>query len=187
MIIGVLGFQGSVIEHYNSIKKTIAKPLIVKTINELNNCDALIIPGGETTNLRKIIPLNLKKTIMRKAKKGFPIYGTCAGAILLSKKIKNEKSFMPLIDVEIQRNAYGSQLESFEEKIKIIGLKEKFNAIFIRAPIVKKILSKKTQTLASVNNNPVLLKQKNILISTFHPELTNDTRIHELFIKMIQH
>jgi pyridoxal 5'-phosphate synthase pdxT subunit len=185
MNIGVLAFQGSFAEHLNSIKVLGHTPISVKSIEQLNQCKALIIPGGETTNLRKVISIELKKEILKKARKGFPIYGTCAGAILIAKKIESEKSFMPLIEVEIQRNAYGSQLNSFEEKIKINGLEKKFNAVFIRAPQIKKILSKKVEVLAFCQKKPVLLKQKNILISMFHPELINDLRIHELFLKTI--
>ncbi|MBN2127804.1 MAG: pyridoxal 5'-phosphate synthase glutaminase subunit PdxT [Candidatus Diapherotrites archaeon] len=190
MKIGVLSFQGSFVEHLNSIKALGHTPIAVKTAEQLNQCKALILPGGETTNLRKVIPFSLKKEIMSKAKKGFPIYGTCAGAILLAEKIEDEISFLPLIEVEIQRNAYGSQLDSFEEKIEInaegfSNKEKKFPAVFIRAPQIKKIFSKKVKVLAYCNKKPVLLRQKNILISTFHPELTNDLRIHEFFLKMI--
>jgi pyridoxal 5'-phosphate synthase pdxT subunit len=190
MNIGVLAFQGSFAEHMNSVEKIGHTPISVKSAEQLNQCNALIIPGGETTNLRKVIPIELKKEILKKAKKGFPIYGTCAGAILLAKKIESEKPFMPLIEVEIQRNAYGSQLDSFEEKIEVnangFNFKEKkFNAVFIRAPQIKKILSTKVEVLAYCQKKPVLLKQKNILISMFHPELTEDLRIHELFLKIV--
>ncbi|MFH1587939.1 MAG: pyridoxal 5'-phosphate synthase glutaminase subunit PdxT [Candidatus Diapherotrites archaeon] len=189
--IGVLSFQGSFAEHLNCIKELNLTPQKIKSVKELQKCDALIIPGGETTTLRKLlVSSGLKKEIYSKAKQGFPVYGTCAGAILLAKKINEEKPVLPLIDVLIERNAYGSQLESFEKKIKInakeFNNSEKlFNAVFIRAPQIKSILSNKVEVLAECEKKPVMLRQGNILVSMFHPELTNDLRIHEYFISLI--
>jgi len=185
MLIGVLALQGDFREHIQILKLMKIKSIEVRSKKDLDNCSALIIPGGESTTIGKLLSISgLDKEIKKRVKKGMPVYGTCAGAIVLAKKILNEKEFSPLglIDVEIKRNAYGRQVDSFEAEIEIKGI-GKLNGVFIRAPkIVKK--GKKVEVLAKFEGKPVLVKQGNILIGTFHPETEENSEIHQIFVEM---
>lgn len=185
MIIGVLAIQGAYQEHIetlNKIKEYTIESKLVKTKQDFNNLDALIIPGGESTVLSKfIVKWNLFDTILEFTKNK-PVFGTCAGAILLSKN-----GLLKVTDIELERNAYGSQINSFMSinYIKNIG---NFNCIFIRAPkIINTDYLEENSTnlnidiLSKNNNNIILIKQNNILLCTFHPELENSI-IHEYFI-----
>lgn len=163
MLIGVLAFQGGFKEHLDVLKRLKLEAIEIRSQEELNKVDGLIIPGGEST----VISEFLKNLIIP----DIPIFGTCAGCIILSK--------FGLIDVEVQRNAYGSQLDSFE-----IKLDNGVNAVFIRAPRIVEV-GKNVKILATLNNEPVLVKQGKILASTFHPELTEDLSVHKIFIDMI--
>ena len=184
MKVGILALQGDVREHIEILRKLNAKSVKVKLPEDLEGIDALIIPGGESTTIGMLIKrYGLDTKIKEKHAKGMPIYGTCAGAILLAKNIKNSKQAkLSLIDIEIERNAYGRQAESFEAKLNIKNIGN-FKGIFIRAPIVKTVYDG-AEILAEHNNFPVMIKQDNILITTFHPELTNDLRVHKLFLDM---
>jgi pyridoxal 5'-phosphate synthase pdxT subunit len=182
--IGVVSFQGSFAEHLECIRRCKAVPIAVRTVSDLSECNGLIIPGGESTTLRKILTgAGLRKAIFKRVRKGMPVWGSCAGAILLASEIEGELPFIPVAAVSVKRNAYGSQLDSFEKKISIKGFSEKFLAVFIRAPVFK---NKGMSILAYVEKNPVLLLQKNVLLTSFHPELTDDLRVHKLFIGMIK-
>ena len=186
MKVGILALQGDVREHIEILRKLNAESVKVKLPQDLEDIDALIIPGGESTTIGMLIKkYNLDTKIREKYTKGMPIYGTCAGAILLAKNIENSRQpKLSLIDIEIERNAYGRQAESFEAELNIkkIG---KFKGIFIRAPIVKTVYDG-VEILAEHNNFPVMIKQDNILITTFHPELTNDLRVHKYFLNMVK-
>lgn len=188
MVIGVLALQGGVAEHIRMLKSCSQESVEVRTVDDLLRVNALIIPGGESTTLGKLIQRNgLSKKIIEQAKRGMPIYGTCAGAILLSKKVEGNKQFkLNLIDIDIKRNDYGSQLNSFEEEIQIVNKKKPFKAIFIRAPVIKKV-GNNVQVLAKRSSEVVFARQDNILVSTFHPELSNDLRIHKYFIEFGKH
>ncbi|MBI4994562.1 pyridoxal 5'-phosphate synthase glutaminase subunit PdxT [Candidatus Peregrinibacteria bacterium] len=193
MRIGVLDIQGSVEEHISALKKCGIAPITVKTKKDLREINGLIIPGGESTTIGKLLKLyGLDKEIRKRALR-FPtsdlrplaVYGTCAGAILLAKKIANQRpDSLSLMDVEISRNAYGRQLDSFETSINIpkLGIKN-FEAVFIRAPRIKRAF-KKAKVLAEYNGKPVMVQQENLLVTTFHPELTNDLRIHKYFLEL---
>lgn len=190
--IGVLDIQGSVEEHVAMLKKCGVHPILVETERELAEIDGLIIPGGESTTITKIMKLyGLDRAICKKAQgeKGvrLPVWGTCAGVIILAR--------LGLIDMEIERNGYGRQLDSFESDISISGLgdagelgRRAFHAIFIRAPRIKhlKKASLKAEILAEYGGEPVMLRDRNLLATTFHPELTSDLRIHKYFIKIVQ-
>lgn len=180
-LIGILAIQGSVREH-SEILKDIANTKEVKNKRDFTNLDALIIPGGESTTIIKLLKqYSLDEEILNFNK---PIYGTCAGAIILARKVTNpEQESLSLIDIEIERNGYGRQFASFEQKVYIKGL-ENFNAIFIRAPIIIST-GKNVEILSYCNSNPVMCQQNNVLVSTFHSELTNDSRIHKYFLEMI--
>ena len=184
--IGVLALQGDFKEHIEMLKRCNIDAVSVRLPDELENVDGLIIPGGESTTIGNLMQRHgLDKEIIRKYKEGMAIYGTCAGAILLSKDIiGSEQPRLNLLDVSVKRNDYGRQIDSFETELSIekIG---KFKGIFIRAPVIEKIHNG-VKVLSKFNNKPVLIQKNNILASTFHPELTNDKRVHEYFVEIVK-
>lgn len=187
MKIGVLAFQGSVREHLAMLKRCRAKAQEVRSLKDLKEVDALIIPGGESTTIGKLLKTSgLDKEMKRRVKKGFPIYGTCAGAILMAKKAHGkEPDILKIMDIEVERNAYGRQKESFTTKIDVpIMKKRNIPAVFIRAPKINKV-GKKVKILAKREGEIVLAQQGNLLISTFHPEMTDDTSIHTYFLSLL--
>lgn len=189
MKIGVLGLQGDVREHASSLDSAGATPVIVKTADALASVDALVIPGGESTTIGKLLDrFELLGPLRERADEGMPLYGTCAGAILMSREIAGEQDApfrIPVLDVTTRRNAYGRQLDSFETDLAVEGLDETFRAVFIRAPIIERT-GDDVDVLASVDGDPVLVRQGRSLASTFHPEMTGDNRVHEVFISMIK-
>jgi len=184
--IGVLSLQGDFREHMQMLEKCKVDAVPVKLPEDLEDVNGLIIPGGESTAIGNLMQkYNLDKKIMQKYQSGMAIYGTCAGAILLAKDIfGSEQPRLGLLDISVARNNYGRQIDSFESELNIdkIG---KFNGIFIRAPVIEKI-DNGIKVLSRLKNNPVLIQKDNILASTFHPELTNDKRVHEYFIGMVK-
>ena len=186
--IGVLGLQGDFREHVEMLTLMGVETLVVKLPEDLELIDGLIIPGGESTTMGRIMEnVGIKDPLIDKIKSGLPVYGTCAGMILLSKKISGfEQPLLGVLDIEVERNAYGRQVESFEVDIKIEALGEKpFRAVFIRAPRIVN-LGESVEVLARYGEDPVLVKEGNILASSFHPELTKDSRIHEYFLRMVK-
>ncbi len=189
--IGIIGFQGDVSEHAELLKKAANKLEVEVSVHEVRNrtqldsVEALIIPGGESTTMFKLLKLySMYDKIIELAKNGLPVMGTCAGLILISSKTNDERvEGMGLIDTEIERNAYGRQIDSFMDDIDIKGI-GKYKAVFIRAPVISK--PGKADVLAEYKNKPVMVGQGKVLGLTFHPELTKDTRVHEYFIKMIE-
>ncbi len=200
-LIGVLGFHGSVEEHAAVLEKCGANVVLVKSMKDLGKVRGLIIPGGESTHLSKLLKANgLFDALKKRIREGMPVFGTCAGAILLAKKINGARGAKSLgaIDIEISRNAYGRQIDSFETDIKIPATGDRidgvsrryngaknFHAVFIRAPKIKKI-GRGVEILAKYGDEIVMCRRKNILISTFHPELTSDVRIHKYFIQQVR-
>ncbi|MFC1768744.1 pyridoxal 5'-phosphate synthase glutaminase subunit PdxT [Nanoarchaeota archaeon] len=186
MRIGILALQGAVREHAIILRKLNVTPVLVTRKEDLKDLDGFIIPGGESTTISDMLHLyNLHNPIKTLHKRGIPIYGTCAGAIILSKNPESKKvKPLGLIDVTLQRNAYGTQKDSFETQINIKNI-GKFHGIFIRAPIIT-AYNHNTQILSNFEDNPIMAVSDNILITTFHPELTKDTRVHELFITMVK-
>jgi 5'-phosphate synthase pdxT subunit len=193
--IGVLGIQGSIIEHVQSLnkiskgQKNKIKVRIVNNKEEIFNIDALIIPGGESTTVSKVLNDSgmYKNIIKRLQNNNLPIMGTCAGCVLLAKEItdnKGEIKSLNAMDISVERNAFGRQKESFEEDIEIKGFSSKYKAIFIRAPIIKNT-GNNCQVLAKIDNKIVMVRQGSNLALSFHPELTTDLRIHQYFIDMI--
>ena len=185
-VVGVLALQGDFREHLELLRSMKAEAREVRSVQDLRECSALIIPGGESTTISNLLDSSgLGAEIKKRAGKGMPIYGTCAGAIIIARKVLREKMFKPLnlIDIEVERNAFGRQVDSFEAEIEVKGL-GKLNGVFIRAPVIKKA-GKKAEVLASFNGKPVLVRQGNILAGTFHPEAEHNTKIHEFFLEMI--
>ncbi len=186
MLIGILALQGDFAEHKKILDKLKVENIFVKTKEDLKKIDGLILPGGESTTIGKMLKeTGIGKQIISKFKKNkLAVFGTCAGAILLSKKVIGNKVFsLGLLDAEIERNSYGTQKDSFEEKIQTeFG---ELTASFIRAPKFKK-LGKKTRVLGKIKKQPVIVQQKKILASTCHPEITLDSKLHEYFLGMIK-
>ncbi|MFA5821349.1 MAG: pyridoxal 5'-phosphate synthase glutaminase subunit PdxT [Candidatus Gracilibacteria bacterium] len=179
--IGVLDIQGSVEEHFAALEKAGAEAVLVKNKEGLKLIDGLIIPGGESTTIGKLLKESgMDKEIM---KLRVPIYGSCAGAILLAKKISGREKApnLGLMDIEIERNAYGRQTESFETEVVFDG--KKIPAIFIRAPKIKKI-GKDVKVLAMDGKDIVAVREGRFLATMFHPELTEDLSVHRYFLKM---
>uniref|UniRef100_UPI000AA60633 pyridoxal 5'-phosphate synthase glutaminase subunit PdxT n=1 Tax=Caldanaerobius polysaccharolyticus TaxID=44256 RepID=UPI000AA60633 len=187
--IGVLAVQGSVIEHVNTLKQIQGvTPVEIKAPQQIKDIDGLILPGGESTTIGKLIQdFNLKDAIIERAKKGMPVWGTCAGMILMAKKITGQdNTYLNLMDIVVKRNAYGGQLDSFATWQVIPAVSDKpLKLVFIRAPYVEKA-GKEVQVLTRVGENIVAVKQGNMLATAFHPELTDDTTFHEYFIQIVR-
>ena len=189
MKVGVLGLQGDVREHAAALEGAGSTPVVVKTHDALASVDALVIPGGESTTIGKLLDrFDLLQPIQERAAAGMPLYGTCAGAILMSREIAggHDAPFrIPVLDVVTRRNAYGRQVDSFETDLEVAGLDEPYRAVFIRAPVFE-ATGARVEILAAVDGDPVLVRQGPFLASTFHPEMTGDNRVHELFVSMIK-
>ncbi|WP_341478096.1 pyridoxal 5'-phosphate synthase glutaminase subunit PdxT [Clostridium sporogenes] len=185
MKVGVLDLQGSVAEHMKILEKIEnVEPVRVKYKEDLDDIQGIILPGGESTTLGKLLKdFHIYDTLKEKIEKGLPVWGTCAGMILLAKDIEGqEEAYFKAIDIKVKRNAYGSQLNSFfiEEMLEDID-REPIELVFIRAPYITTVGSNVT-ILKKVNGNIVAAKEKNVLVTSFHPELTEDTRFHKYFI-----
>lgn len=185
--IGVLALQGDFFEHIKILRSLDVDALEIRLPAQLDSIDGLIIPGGESTTIVQLIDIyKFREKLIKTITEGLPTWGTCAGLIVLAKKLMDHRPDpLKLMDITVQRNAFGRQVDSFESNIDITGVEgPPFNCIFIRAPIVTQV-GKNTEILAKVNNNrAVAVKEKNILGTSFHPELTKDTRVHELFLNM---
>ena len=186
MKIGVLSLQGDYEKHIKILKRLDIQTSKVRYKKDLLDIDGLIIPGGESTTLSNLI----EKESLYKPLKEFisthPVYGTCAGLILLSKNIENNskvKSFKAL-DTTLARNGWGRQINSFSKDISIKIFKNKYKGIFIRAPKISDC-GDSVNILSILNDSPIMIQQNKILGTTFHPELTDDTRIHEYFIELV--
>lgn len=186
-VVGVLALQGAFTSHQIVLNRLGVQSHQIRSLQDLAMVDALIMPGGESTTMSKILESSgLFEPIKKSVNEGMPVFGTCAGMILLSSKIidgRDDQVSLGAIDIEVQRNAYGRQLDSFEADI-VIDNAESFHAVFIRAPrIIKSALT--VEVLAKYNGDIVLAKQKNVMVAAFHPELSSDVRVHEVFIKEI--
>jgi len=188
--VGVLSLQGDFKEHVTRLEECGISALEVRFPEQLEDVDGLIIPGGESTTINKLLKkYKFKKSLDKFYRDRKPIFGTCAGLILLAKNIHGEGKGLGYIDIDVQRNAYGRQVDSFEELLDISFNQNKnggkFKSIFIRAP---KILSvgRKVEVLARLKNEIVLVRDNNVMVSAFHPELTDDLRVHRYFINMIR-
>jgi len=187
MKIGVLALQGDVSEHIKMIELAGANAVPVKTIENIKKIDGLLIPGGESTTIGKLIKnYKLEVIIKDRINEGMPVYGTCTGMILLAKKIQRFKQFtFDILDITVVRNAFGRQVNSMEIDLDVKGFDSKFHAIFIRGPVAIN-LGPDVEVLSSIPEGAVFLRQGNILASSFHPELGNDIRVHRYFLDMIK-
>lgn len=186
--VGILAVQGAVREHAAALRAIGAEPVEVRLPADMENLDALILPGGESTTMRKLIDeYGLREPILAMAQRGAPMLGTCAGMILLAERLSDgEEPFLNLLDVEVRRNAYGRQLDSFEADLDFPSLgDEPLHGVFIRAPAVTD-LGPDVEVLArDAQDRPIAVRQGSVIATTFHPELTADRRLHALFVGLI--
>lgn len=189
MKVGVLALQGDVREHIQSLLACDVEAVAVRRAEEIESIDALVLPGGESTTIAQLAEVfGIFDLIKNKIKNGMPVYGSCAGMILLAEEILDakvgQKSFGGL-DITVRRNAFGRQVDSFESDIEFNdGSEQLVRAVFIRAPWVEKV-SNEVQVLAAINAHPVAVRSNTALATSFHPELTGDHRIHRYFIEQV--
>ncbi len=185
--VGVLGLQGAVIEHVRSIEACGVEVVVVKKVEQLADLDGLILPGGESTTMRKLIDkYGFMEPLKEFANKGKPMFGTCAGLILIAKDLVDyPEPHLGLFDVTVERNSFGRQRESFEADLSIQGLDEPFVGVFIRAPHIVKA-GENVEILAKHEGRIVAAREGQFLGCSFHPELTEDHRFTELFIEMVK-
>jgi 5'-phosphate synthase pdxT subunit len=189
MKVGVLALQGDVREHIQSLLACGVEAVAVRRAQEIESVDALVLPGGESTTIAQLAEVfGIFDLIKEKITNGMPVYGSCAGMILLANEIldakEGQKSFGGL-DITVRRNAFGRQVDSFESDIAFNdGLEQLIHAVFIRAPWVEKT-SDSVEVLASVDAHPVAVRSKTALATSFHPELTGDHRVHLYFIEQV--
>jgi len=190
MKIGVLALQGDFAEHIVMLKKLGVETAEVRLPKHLDGLDGLIMPGGESTTIGKLaVAYNLMEPL-RTFGQRHAIWGTCAGAIFLSKDVKREQPLLELMDIKVARNAFGRQVDSFETDLDITELKKAtasdapYHAVFIRAPIIESVHGD-TKILCALSDGRIVAAQQGHLLATsFHPELTNDTRFHEYFLSL---
>jgi pyridoxal 5'-phosphate synthase pdxT subunit len=184
--VGVLSLQGDFREHLAALAAIGADGKEVRTPADLDAVEAMVIPGGESTTIGKLaVRFGVMEPLRQRIEDGMPVYGTCAGMILLAREVtEGEQPLLGTLDVVVERNAFGRQNESFEEELSIEGLDEPFRAVFIRAPWVAKV-GVGVEVLASVDDHPVMVRQGRILATSFHPELTEDHRLHQMLLNWI--
>jgi len=189
MKVGVLALQGDVREHIDSLLTCEVEAVPVRRASEIESIDALVLPGGESTTIAQLAEVfGIFDLLKNKINNGMPVYGSCAGMILLADQIldakQGQKSFGGL-DITVRRNAFGRQVDSFESDIAFDdGSDQLIRAVFIRAPWVEKV-SDTVQVLASIDSHPVAVRSKTALATSFHPEITGDNRIHRYFIEQV--
>jgi pyridoxal 5'-phosphate synthase pdxT subunit len=177
MKIGLLALQGNFREHAAMLRRLGADAVEVRKPEQLKGLDGLVVPGGESTTFMRLMRLYGLEEAIRRFEQ--PILGTCAGLIVL------DRDHLGLVDVEVARNAYGPQVHSFEADLDLAGEDRPLRGVFIRAPRLT-AAGKDVEVLAELNGEPVLLRQGRFLVATFHPELTDDTRVHELFLDSVR-
>jgi 5'-phosphate synthase pdxT subunit len=185
--IGVLGLQGDVREHACALERAGATPVVVRRPDEIASVDGVVLPGGESTTIGKLLDrFELLEPLRRRATAGMPLYGTCAGMILMATEIAGPQAAphrLAVMDIAVRRNAYGRQVDSFEADLEVAGLASPLRAAFIRAPVVERV-GPAVEVLAALDDRPVLVRQGHLLASSFHPEMTGDERVHKLFVDL---
>lgn len=184
--VGILGFQGAFLEHEQAVRRLGHEPLVVRYPGELEEIDGLILPGGESTTMGKLLNrTGMMEPLREKIKNGMPVWGTCAGMILLAKELENDPVVhLGVMDIAVRRNAYGSQIDSFSTRgvIPAISSKE-LEMVFIRAPYITKVGSE-VEVLYELDGHVVAAREGNMLVTSFHPELTENTSCLEYFLTM---
>ena len=185
MQVGVLALQGAFAAHSDCLTSIGVQSIEVRTPEQLNSVDALLMPGGESSTMSQLLESSgLFDPISTRIADGMPVFGTCAGMILLASEIldgRSDQRSFSAIDISVRRNAFGRQVDSFEATINSsVG---DFHGVFIRAPRIERV-GEEVEVLGSINNEPVLVRQGNVLAASFHPELSNDARLHEYFVSI---
>ncbi|MBU1107776.1 MAG: pyridoxal 5'-phosphate synthase glutaminase subunit PdxT [Candidatus Riflebacteria bacterium] len=185
--IGILALQGAVREHANAIKKCGVEAVAVKSAEDLQKIDGLILPGGESTTMRRLIDTyDMLKPLKRFISMDRPVFGTCAGLILLARSIEGyDGCHIGMMDIVVQRNSYGRQINSFEANLDIKGIGKAFPGVFIRAPHIAEV-GEGVDVICEHEGRIVMARQDNLLGCAFHPELTDDTRVMLYFVKMVR-
>ena len=188
MKVGVLALQGAFKLHAEALERLGVEALEVRSVEDFNSSEALIIPGGESTTMSFLLESSgIFESLQERSIAGMPILGTCAGMILLSSKIadgRSDQKPLNLIDIEVRRNGYGRQINSFESDLFIEGFESSFRGVFIRAPLVEDV-SEKVEVIAELNGRPVMCRQDSTIVTSFHPELADDDRIHAEFLELV--
>jgi 5'-phosphate synthase pdxT subunit len=177
MKIGILAVQGDFREHAAVLRRLGAEPVEVRKPEQLDGLDGLVIPGGESTAIMRLARIYGLEEALRRFER--PVFGTCAGMILL------DREHLGLMDLTVRRNAYGRQVASFEADLDLVGAEGSVRGVFIRAPRVEDV-GPAVEVLAELDGEPVLLRDGRFLVASFHPELTDDTRVHELFLDLVR-
>ena len=188
VLVGVLALQGAFDAHARRLAELGVESRLVKDISDLDDLDGIILPGGESTTMSNLLVASgLGVILTSRLHDGLPVFGTCAGMIMMAHTIHDgrpDQISMDAMDIQVRRNGYGRQNDSFEQDISITSLDSPFHALFIRAPVIESMGSN-VEVLASVDEHPVLVRQAHALASSFHPELVSDLRVHEIFLSMI--
>ena len=188
MKVGVLALQGAFKLHVQALERLGVEAIEVRTLENLEASQALIIPGGESTTMSFLLESSgIFEALQERSNNGMPILGTCAGMILLSSKItdgRNDQKPLKLIDIEVRRNGYGRQIDSFESDLMVKGFENFFKGVFIRAPLVESV-GENVDVLAELNGQPIMCRQESTIVTSFHPELADDDRIHAEFLEMV--
>jgi 5'-phosphate synthase pdxT subunit len=184
--VGILALQGAVRPHAEALIEIGAEPVEVRRPDDLGDLDALVLPGGESTTMSFLLDSSgLRGPLQEWLATGRPVFGTCAGMILLASRVldgRDDQQSFGVIDLAVRRNAFGRQRESFETELPVDGLDLPFHAVFIRAPFVEEV-GEGVEVLATVDGHPVLCRAGQVLVSSFHPELDHDRRLHRLFLE----
>ncbi|MBI2871589.1 MAG: pyridoxal 5'-phosphate synthase glutaminase subunit PdxT [Chloroflexi bacterium] len=188
--VGVLALQGDFAEHLLVLRRMGVSTSEVRLPADLVQVDGLIIPGGESTTISRLVDVyELRSPLVQRAREGMPLFGTCAGLVMLAREVVKDNSVVPLglVDIQVQRNAFGRQTDSFEADLPVPAIgPEPFPAVFIRAPIVCQV-GERVETMAALEDGRVVaVRQGSFLATAFHPELTQDTRLHRYFVEMVK-
>jgi pyridoxal 5'-phosphate synthase pdxT subunit len=182
---GVLALQGDFREHARVLADAGASPVLVRSPEELASVECLVIPGGESTTIGRLARLHgLVEPIRERARGGMPLFGTCAGMIVMATEVVDGEPLLSLMDLRIARNAYGRQVDSFEADVEVAGIDDPMRAVFIRAPAVEEV-GPEVGVLATHDGRPVVCEQGGLLAAAFHPELVGDPRLHLRFLEKV--
>ena len=188
-VIGILAIQGDVLEHRRALDRLGIPVREIRLPHELDDVDGLIIPGGESTTIVQLIDIyDFRDTLREKAESGFPIYGTCAGMIVIAKELTDHRPDpLKLMNIQVSRNAFGRQIDSFETELEVEGVDGgSFTCVFIRAPVVNAVGEGVDVIARLPDGRPVAVRQDNMLATSFHPELTEDGRMHRYFAQIVE-
>lgn len=179
---GVLALQGDFREHARAFADAGATPIEVRTAEDLARVECLAIPGGESTTISKLArSAGLVEPVVDRATEGMPVLGTCAGMIVMARRVLGLEPLFGLVDITVERNAYGRQVDSFEADLDVVGVDHPVRGVFIRAPVVRDV-GEGVRVLAELEGAPVVLEQGNLVVASFHPELVGETRLHEYLL-----